>query len=157
MGWSCPPWVKLAPRGEFCPLREMFTPTYNPGVNIIYYLVEWRGILKISPLGTHFNPGANFHPWELKFVPRCEIKNRPLGHCASNLDLYLSMDHLNLHSRTPPSGKSKSRRQRGNAKTVSNNSCNQYEGRKPSCRISKCKKCWRCWVNLTPPDRHCKV
>jgi hypothetical protein len=63
--------VNLAPRGETCPLGEMFTPSLRspPGVNTLYVLKNGgvnrqfhpQGIT--SPQGTKFTPGWQLHPW----------------------------------------------------------------------------------------------
>jgi hypothetical protein len=43
----------LAPRGGFCPLGEMFTPSFTPRGE---YYQEWRNEQRISPPGDNFTP-----------------------------------------------------------------------------------------------------
>jgi hypothetical protein len=45
--------VNLAPRGDICPLGEMFTPSFTLSG---YYLKEWRDELRISPPGDNYTP-----------------------------------------------------------------------------------------------------
>jgi hypothetical protein len=63
----------------------MFTPSFTPRVNTLYFLEEWSGKQKISPQritspqaqGTKFTPGGQLRPWGLKFAPRNEVKHWP--------------------------------------------------------------------------------
>jgi hypothetical protein len=64
-GEACGPFLTspLAPRGEIFPPGVMFTPLFNPGVNTLYCLEEWRGEQRISPPEDNFTPrGQNSPP-----------------------------------------------------------------------------------------------
>jgi hypothetical protein len=47
-------------------------------VNTLYCLDEWRGELRISPLGNKFTSRGQIPPLGSNFAPRGEVKNGPL-------------------------------------------------------------------------------
>jgi hypothetical protein len=55
----------------------MFTPLFNPGVNTLYCLEEWRGEQRISALGDNFTPRGQNSPLGAKLSPRGKVKNGP--------------------------------------------------------------------------------
>jgi hypothetical protein len=73
----------LAPRGEICPLRGMFTPSFTPWGehSLLFRRMEQRISApgdNFNPQGTKFTLGGQLRPWGSKFAPGGEIKNGPL-------------------------------------------------------------------------------
>jgi hypothetical protein len=62
-GWTSPPGVNLATRGELCPLGEMFTPSFTPRDEHSPLFRRTEGQNRISPPGDNFTPGDKIHPW----------------------------------------------------------------------------------------------
>jgi hypothetical protein len=77
--------ANFAPRGEICPLVEMFTPLFTPGVNTLYCLDEWRGEQRISPPGDNFTPPGDNSALGSKFA-QLRIGLRPLFTLRSQLE-----------------------------------------------------------------------
>jgi hypothetical protein len=55
-GWSLTLGMKLAPKGDLCPLRGMFNPSFTPQERTLNCLEEWRDKQRISPPGDSFTP-----------------------------------------------------------------------------------------------------
>jgi hypothetical protein len=59
--------MNLAPRGEICPLGDMFTPSFTPcqGWTLLRRMEGWISPPwdNFTPEGTKFTPGGQLRPW----------------------------------------------------------------------------------------------